>query len=123
MCVRSAGYDLAYPSCLDKYRLPSEAANEELIERGMRHLAKQLECLETGYLKQQPFLTGDRPTVADSFVATVIAQAQWTGFRFQMWPRVEKWLRLVRAQEFWSDVHRVHNGLVRELDKEPFTFD
>ena len=89
----------------------------------MRHLAKQLECLETGYLKHHQFLTGDRLTVADSFVATVILQAQWNGFRFQMWPKVERWLRLVRAQEFWSQVHRVHNELVRELEEQPFEFD
>ena len=120
---RNAGFNLSYPSCLDKYRLRSDHANEELVEFGLKNFSKQLECIERGYLKKAPFLTGDRRTVADSFVATVVRQAQWNGFQFQMWPKVEKWLRQVRAQEFWSQVHHDHNALVQELDKEQFSFD
>ena len=120
---RTAGYNLAYPSCLEKYRLKSDQANEELIEFGLKTFAKQLECIERGYLKKSAYLTGDRITVADSFVATVVLQAQWNGFQLQMWPKTEKWLRLVRAQEFWSQVHHDHNELVQELNKSQFSFD
>ena len=78
---RCAGYCVAYPSCVDVYRLSTDAATEELVESGMRKLAKHTEHIEAEHLQNKPYLTGSRATVADSFIATVLLQAQWNGFR------------------------------------------
>ena len=94
------------------------------MEHGMRELSRQLEQLETGYLAKQRYLVcGDRPTVADCVVATTLLQAEWVGFKFNMWPKVVAWLRRVRAQEYWGRVHNMHRELLREMDQAPFLLD
>ena len=123
VCVcacRVVGYSYAYPSALVKYRLRRDEANEALIEYGMSELVKQLERLENGYLAKHKYLAGERHTVADSYVATVLLQAEWVGLSFRLWPRVEHWLRRERAQEFWGEVHAAHNQVVREVENAPF---
>ncbi len=106
----------AYPQFLEKYRLPSDTANDVLVETGLRQLTQHLERLDKGYLCKNKYLTGDRLTVADTFVASVLIQCEWTGFKFKMWPRVETWLKLVRSQTHWSDVHAAHKTFIRELE-------
>ncbi|ELT93184.1 hypothetical protein CAPTEDRAFT_223991 [Capitella teleta] len=106
---RVVGYSYAYPTALDKYRLPDEEANEILVEHGLSQLARHLERLEKNYLKSQKFIAGDFPSVADSFVATVLVQAEWTGLDLKMYPRVTKWLTKVKKVPYWSQVHMEHD--------------
>ena len=117
------GYNYAYPSFLEKHHLASDKATEELVEFGLKGIAKQLETLELHYLSKRKYLAGDRLTVADSFVATTLIQAEWMGFKFQMWPKVENWLRWVKSQEYWVDVHAAQRELIRETEQLPFQFD
>ncbi len=119
---RITGYSYAYPSCLDRYRLPKAEANEILIERGITELSGQLERLEDGYLRNRKYLAGDRLTIADSYVATILIQVEWVGFKFKLWPRVDAWLKRVRAQEYWSEVHAAHCQLVEEIESAPFEY-
>ena len=59
-------------------------------------------------------------TVADSYIATTLLQAEWIGFKFRLWPKVESWLRRVKAQEYWSEVHAAHRELVTEIEYGPY---
>ena len=114
---RVTGYRYAYPQLLEKYRLQNDTANDVLVESGIRQLTKHLERLENKYLSKQRYVCGDRVTVADSYVATTLIQAEWVGFKFTLWPKVENWLRRVKAQDYWEDVHVLHNQFVQQLGK------
>ena len=120
---RVVGYGYTYPQFLQRYRLPSEEANDALVESSIRQLTRHLETLENGYLAKGRFLTGDRLTVADSVVATILLQTEWLGFKFKMWPKVELWLKLVRAQDYWSDVHAAHKKFLVELENAQYYDD
>ncbi len=120
---RAVGYSYAYPQFLERYKLPSDVANEALIEYGIRQLTRHLESIEKGYLSKRRFLTGDRLTVADSYVATILLQAEWVGFKFTLWPKVEAWLKTVRCQDFWSEVHASHIKFLEELENAQYMDD
>ena len=109
-----------YPQFLEQYRLPTETANQALIDSGIRFLTRHLEALEKGYLAKGKYLTGERLTVADYFVATVLIQTEWVGFNFKMWPKVAAWLRLVRSQDNWALVHAAHRIFVQELERTQY---
>jgi hypothetical protein len=49
---RVVGYRYTYPQFLEKFRLPSDSANEALIESGIKQLTKQLENMERRYLEK-----------------------------------------------------------------------
>ncbi|WAR12322.1 GSTT3-like protein, partial [Mya arenaria] len=114
---RCVGFNYTYPQFLDKYSLPDARANEALVEQGLKQLGRHLELLEKKYLESavqlvvgkyrknarqcssegnKPFLTGNRPTIADTYVATVLVQVEWSGTHLAMWPHVEKWLGRVK---------------------------
>lgn len=114
---RVVGYSYAYPSSLDKYRLPDESANEILIDQGMCQLAKHLERLEKNYLTSKDYLTGDSHTVADMYVATVLVTAEWTGLDLRLWPKVAEWLQREKQEPYWTQVHKAHDHLVKEVNQ------
>ena len=121
--ARSIGFSYIYPQFLEKYALPGHDHNEALTEHGLRDVIGHLETLEQRYLATSPYLTGQRQTVADLFVATVLVQMEWTGFRFRLWPKVETWLYRVKFAEFWDTVHDSHAEFVKELERNRFQFD
>nr|WDE40204.1 glutathione S-transferase [Tegillarca granosa] len=120
---RSVGYSHIYPQFLEHYSLTPEDANEHLIENGLRQLTKHLEHIEKRYLSKNKYLTGARITVADTAVANVLVLMDWTGFKFKMWPKVDKWLNTVRQSYFWDNVHSSHNDFVRELQRSSVLLD
>ncbi|KAK7114588.1 hypothetical protein V1264_000627 [Littorina saxatilis] len=120
---RAIGFKYIYPQFLEKYALPDHDHNEAMTEHALGDVTKHLETLEKRYLSSNHYLTGGRQTVADLFVATVLIQMEWTGFRFKLWPRVETWLARVRHAEFWDTVHVSHKEFVAELERNRFQFD
>lgn len=114
---RAAGFSYIYPQFLEKYALPNDRANEALVESGLKQLSRHLEMLEKKYLDKSQFLIGNRITVADSYIASVLLQTQWAGMKFSMWPKVEKWLKRVSNQVHWDIVHSSHNMYVKELER------
>ncbi|XP_050398125.1 glutathione S-transferase theta-1 [Patella vulgata] len=112
---RVIGYGYIYPQFLEKYAVPSEHLNDAIVDKGLRHVTQKLEILEGRYLSKNKYLTGKTLTMADIFVATVVAQLQWTGSKSQMWPNVIEWLSRVQKVEFWEEVHASHRQYVQEL--------
>lgn len=108
---------------MEKYTLTPESANEALIESGLSQLSRHLEILETRYLENSKYLTGDKMLVADSFVASIVVLLEWTGFKFTIWPKVAKWLERVKHQEFWDTVHVAHTDLIKELKRAKIILD
>ena len=87
------------------------------MESGLKLLSRHLEILEKKYLEKTRFLAGNRITVADTFIACILVQVEWTGTKFKMWPKVEAWLSRVKNQEHWDTVHLSHNVYLRELER------
>lgn len=122
---RAVGYNYIYPQFLEKYALSPEDANESMVEQGLRQVSKHLEIIEKKYFKssKDKFLTGNRLTVADTAVATVLVLLEWTGFKFKMWPQVEAWLNRVKRQHFWDNVHTTHLDFVMQLQRASMILD
>lgn len=112
------GYKYVYPQLLERYHLPNEAATEELVDKGLSEASELLEALENYYLGDNPFLCGSELTVADSYVATILCQAEWVDFDFKLWPRLWEWLTRVKGQEHWREVHSTHDEFLQKLKKD-----
>lgn len=111
------GYKFVYPQLLERYHLSSEAGTEELVEKGLAQTSELLETIENFYLGEKPFLCGNELTVADSYVATILCQAECVEFDFKLWPRLSEWLERVKGQEHWSEVHSMHNDFAHKVKK------
>lgn len=113
------GYKFVYPQLLERYHLSNESDTEELVEKGLAQASELLEVLEGFYLRDNPFLCGSELTVADSYVATILCQAEWVELDLKLWPKLSEWLVKVKGQEHWSEVHCTHTDFLKQLKKVP----
>ena len=114
------GFKHIYPQFIEKYQLSSTEDTESLVVKTATTFSKCLELLEGFYLKSNPYLCGKELTVADNYVATVLCQGEWVDFDLKMWPRVYEWLKKVKQQKEWDEVHEKHTMFLRQLRKDSF---
>ena len=72
--------------------MPLERRKPQLAEESLRHLAGPLRILE-GHLQDKPYLAGDRFTVADICVASVMAWVEGADALMAPSPQVRGWLQ------------------------------
>lgn len=115
--LNALGYKYVYPQLLERFHLPNDAATEELVERGLAQTSELLEVIENFYLQDHPFLCGSELTVADSYVATIMCQAELVELDFILWPRLCAWMVKVKGQEHWVEVHSAHADFLQKVKK------
>jgi glutathione S-transferase len=76
---------------LHRVMLPEAQRDPKLADAGEKKLARPLRVLD-GELGRRPFLLGDRFTVADLDVASVLAIAPIARIDLSAWPNVGRWL-------------------------------
>lgn len=116
------GYKYVYPQLLERFHLPNDADTEELVERGLAQTSELLEVIENFYLQDHPFLCGSELTVADSYVATIMCQAELVELDFILWPRLCAWMVKVKGQEHWVEVHSAHGNFLQKVKKVNVTW-
>lgn len=80
--------------------------DEEFAQLGLAKLDRPLKVLDA-HLSRQPFIVGDRFTVADLNIATVMDLAPQCGIALDAWPHVEQWHTRCLARPAaadWKDV-------------------
>lgn len=103
--VRDASVGLVAPKIRKDLDIP------ESVQASARNtLTHALQSLETGWLADQEFLTGDSVTIADmaAYVEIGQLQPQFTNvYDFGDFPNVRRWLTTMQAVDGHDDVHVV----------------
>lgn len=86
--------------------MPADQRDESLAARAEKALAKPWGVLE-GHLAGSQFLAGDRFTVADVNVASVLGWAQASSTLMQDHPRVAAWLKACMARPAQQEVRQM----------------
>ena len=72
--------------------MPAERRKPQLAEEALRHLARPL-CILNQHLQDRPYLAGERFTVADICVASVLAWIESAGELMAQCPQLHDWLQ------------------------------
>ncbi|CDS54137.1 Glutathione S-transferase [Polaromonas sp. CG9_12] len=83
--------------------MPPERRKPQLAEESLRHLASPLRILDQ-HLQDRPWLAGDRFTVADICVASVIAWLEGASELMAQCPQVQGWLQGCLARPAFQQV-------------------
>ena len=83
--------------------MPPERRKPQLVEESLRHLAGPLRILDQ-HLQGRPWLAGDRFTVADICVASVIAWVEGASELMAQCPQVRDWLQGCLARPAFQQV-------------------
>ena len=83
--------------------MPPERRKPQLAEESLRHLASPLRILDQ-HLQDRPWLAGDRFTVADICVASVLAWVEGASDLMAQCPQVRDWLQGCLARPGFQQV-------------------
>lgn len=110
------GNQLVYPQFLGGTEL-----TESSVGAATRKVVDILELTEKKYFGcGSKYLCGDKLTVADVYVATILLQLEWIeNVDMKLWPMLNRWLKEVRKQEQWDTVHAKHREFVEALKNVP----
>jgi len=86
--------------------MPPERRKPQLAEESLRHLAGPLRILE-GHLQDRPYLAGERFTVADICVASVLAWVEGADALMGQCPQVRDWLQRCLARPAFQSVRHM----------------
>ena len=83
--------------------MPAERRKPQLAEEALRHLARPLRILNQ-HLQDRPYLAGERFTVADICVASVLAWIESAGDLMAQCPQLREWLQLCQGRPAFQQV-------------------
>ena len=83
--------------------MPAERRKPQLAEESLRHLAGPLRVLDQ-HLQDRPWLAGERFTVADICVASVLAWIEGASELMVQYPQVREWLQRCLARPAFQAV-------------------
>ena len=118
--IRDASLGLVAPRIRKDLNIP-----EAVQQSALATLTNALRALDTGWLAQSPYLTGERLTLADFAAYVEIGQLQpgFTNvFDFEPFPNVQSWLHRMKQADGHDDVHVVLAEL-GDISGEPPTMD
>lgn len=100
---RTFGYGLCYSQVLDHYKLPDETAQRLTLDVAKQRAARNLGILNDHMLNsRQPYLCGDRITIADYFASGILSLGEVIGCGFTGHPNVLKWYGRMKNLPHWQ---------------------
>ena len=92
-----------------------------MIQQATRKVVDELEAMGKKYFSSgAPYICGDKLTIADIYVATVLVQLEWLEvIDMKLWPKLNRWLKEVRKHRHWETVHEKHKEFVDSLKNVP----
>ena len=83
--------------------MPADRRKPQLAKEALRHLSNPLRILNQ-HLQDRPYLAGERFTVADICVASVIAWVEGSGESMAQFPQLRDWLQRCLARPAFQQV-------------------
>jgi glutathione S-transferase len=109
---RDLAYGLVYPQVFPHHRRPSDESQNATIAWGREGAKRWLAVLNDHWLGAgQPYLCGDRITIADYFGAGLLTSGELVGCRFDDYPNIARWLANMKALPRWTEVNQTFDGL------------
>ena len=88
-----------------------QKSGETPVTEFLRGRATTAFGLVEGHLAQQPFVAGERPTIADISMVGYLYYPEATGIDLAVYPRIQAWSQHVAALPGWKHPHELLPGV------------
>jgi glutathione S-transferase len=117
----SYGYSFIYPQIFPHHRRPGEEAQKVTLEWGKERSRAWLQVLNDHWIgPKNPYLCGDRITIADYFGAGLVTIGELIGCDFSPYPNVQRWLGNMKRLKSWPAVNEIFYGYAASLKDQGF---
>ena len=107
---RDFGYGLVYPQLVPHHKRRSDEAHGGCIEWGQKNAQRWLKVLDQHWIGGNPYLCGDRITIADYLGSGIVSIGALIGCDFAGYPNIQRWLGNMRKLEHWSTANAALEG-------------
>jgi glutathione S-transferase len=112
---RELGYNLVYPQLFPHHKRPSDDVTTGTVAWGKDKTAAVLGLLETFVLADNPYVCGDKLTIADIFGAQLVCTAELVGQDFSKYPKAKAWIDRIKGETAWAKVNEAHDGFAAQM--------
>ena len=117
---RDFGYGLAYPQLFPHHKRPSDEIHKGTIEWGRKNAAEWFKVLDSYFIGNKPYTTGDQITIADYFGACIVTVGEVIRCDFSHLPNVKRWLGNVKKLSQWNKINETLAGFANAVKDQPF---
>jgi glutathione S-transferase len=113
-------YGVVYPQIYPTHKRPTDEHHKGTIAWGKERTQYWLKVLDSHWLGNKPYLTGDKISIADYFGASLITAGDVIRTEFKGHPNIERWLGTMRKLSSWKSVNEAVHGFANAVKDQLF---
>ena len=117
---RDFGYGMVYPQLFPHHKRPSEEAQAATIAWGKERSAYWLSVLDTYFIGNNQYLTGNDITIADYFAIGPVTLGELVRCDYSKYPNVARWIGNMKKLKSWDKVNKVFYGFAGAVKDQEF---
>ena len=118
---RDYGYGQIHPQIFPHHKRLSDEAQNATITWGKERAQGWLRILDDHWIgPDQPYLCGDRITIADYFGVGLLTLGEIIRCDFSAYPNIERWLGNMKQLKSWPETNEALYGFADAVKDQPF---
>jgi glutathione S-transferase len=117
---RDLAYGLVYPQIFPNHKRPGEELQKGTLAWAKERAQGWMKVLDESLIGSQPYLCGDRITIADYFAASFVSLAEFVRADFSAYPNVKRWYERMKALKSWGKAQEVFYGFAGSMREAKF---
>jgi len=117
---RDLAYGLVYPQIFPFHKRPTDAHQTGQLAWAQERAKGWMKILDESLIGKQPYLCGDKITIADYFASSFVSLAEFIRADFGPYPNLKRWYERMKGLKTWNKVHEVFYGFAGSMKDAKF---
>jgi glutathione S-transferase len=117
---RDLAYGLVYPQIFPFHKRPTDEHQKAQLVWAKERAQGWMKVLDQSLIGKQPYLCGDKITIADYFASSFVSLAEFIRVDFGSYPNVKRWYERMKGLKSWNKVHEVFYGFAGSMKDAKF---
>ena len=117
---RDLAYGLVYPQIFPFHKRPTDEHQQGQLAWAKERAKGWMKILDESLIGKQPYLCGDKITIADYFASSFVSLAEFIRADFGPYPNLKRWYERMKGLKTWNKVHEVFYGFAGSMKDARF---
>jgi glutathione S-transferase len=117
---RDLAYGLVYPQIFPMHKRPTDDHQKGQLAWAQERAKSWMKILDQSLIGSQPYLCGDKITIADYFASSFVSLAEFIRADFSPYPNLKRWYDRMKGLKAWNKVHEVFYGFAGSMKDARF---